>query len=82
MGTVLAEYQTGDFTFQDYNDAVRGCCVNSGGDWVGGQCMAPPAEQAERQPAPPQGEATLWMPPPAPPVGPQGPPSGHAALAP
>ena len=48
----------------------------------GGEVVGPPAEEAERQPAPPDfghTEATLWMPPPA---GPAAPPPGEATLAP
>ena len=51
-----------------------------------GQVVGPPAEEAERQPAPPASPdfggptMTLWMPPP--PVGPAAPPSGEATLTP
>jgi hypothetical protein len=30
VATWLAEYQTGDFTFEDYHGAVIGCCINTG----------------------------------------------------
>jgi len=49
----------------------------------GGEVVGPPAEEAERQPAPPDfggPTMTLWMPPP--PVGPVAPPAGEATLAP
>lgn len=80
----LADYQSGDTTFQEYNQSVKNCCYITGGDWSGGQCVAAPfAEEAERQPAPPalpEVEATLWMPPP--PAGPVAPPPSEAVLAP
>lgn len=82
----LAEYQTGDFTFQDYHDAVIGCCLRSGGEVSDTQgCVAPVGEQAqeaERQPEPPaplDGDMTLYMPPPP---GPAAPPPSEATLAP
>jgi hypothetical protein len=89
VATWLAEYQTGDFTFQDYHGAVVGCCINTGGVVSETQgCVAPPAEQAqeaERAPveAPFIGpDATLWMPPPVGPVGPAAPPPGEAIQTP
>ena len=74
-------------------DAYRECCQKTGGIVTPGnvgECAAPPAEQAEeaeRQPAPPElggPTMTLWMPPPPPPppVGPAAPPSGEATLTP
>ena len=85
VADALAFYQTGGYTFQDYHEDVKTCCLNTGGDLIGDQCVAPPAEQAqeaERQPAGPalpEVEATLYMPPP---VGPVGPPPSEATLAP
>jgi hypothetical protein len=89
VATWLAEYQTGDFTFQDYHGAVVGCCINSGGVVSETQgCVAPPAEQAqEAERAPVETpfigpDATLWMPPPVGPVGPAAPPPSEVLRAP
>jgi hypothetical protein len=86
MAYILADYQSGKRTFQEYNADAKTCCWTSGGVISEEQlCVAPPAEQAqeaERQPAspPPQDfggpTATLWMPPPPP--GPVAPPAGEA----
>lgn len=94
VATWLGEYQTGDFTFQDYHDAVKGCCLNSGGVLSETQgCVAPVSDQAQEaerppapsgQPAPPgqpgllDGGMTLYMPPP----GPAAPPPSEATLTP
>ncbi|MDZ4269545.1 MAG: hypothetical protein U1D00_28340 [Mycobacterium sp.] len=71
MAYILADYQTGKRTFQEYNGDAISCCRTSGGVYSETQgCVAPPAEQAqeaERAPAeiPVIGpDATLWMPPP------------------
>ena len=84
VALALADYQGGKSTFQDYHGNVMLCCQLSGGDWDGanGSCQAPAAEQAqeaERQPATPEGGMTLW---PGTPVGPVAPPAGEATLAP
>jgi hypothetical protein len=52
VGYFLAEYQKGTITFQQYNADVRQCCVNSGGNWSGGQCVAPPVESDDTQSGP------------------------------
>lgn len=84
MAYALAQYQTGDHTFQEYNQNVNTCCIINGGVVSETQvCVAPSGEQAqeaEKQPAPPpDGGMTLWMPPPA---GPAAPPPSEAVLAP
>lgn len=81
-GRVDDAWARGTISRENQIDAYRQCCNLSGGDWnvAKGVCQAPPAEQAERQPAPPPAllpgvEATLWMPPPPPP--PPGPQPGQ-----
>ena len=49
VGFFLAEYQKGTITFQQYNADVKQCCENSGGNWSGGQCVAPPVESTDPQ---------------------------------
>jgi hypothetical protein len=80
----------GAISEENWLDAYRECCQKSGGIVTPGnvgECAAPPvvppAEEAERQPTPPDfggPTMTLWMPPP--PVGPAGSPAGEATLAP
>jgi len=87
MAYALAQYQTGEMTFQEYNSNVNTCCWQSGGVVSETQlCVAPTGEQAqeaERQPAPPEDGLILW---PGyqvlPPAGPAAPPPSEAAQAP
>ncbi len=87
VAIALADYQTGKSTFNEYHANVAFCCKVADGDWNGEDCLAPPFEQAEaaeRQPAPPavilpDVDPTLFMPPPA---GPVGPPPGEATQEP
>ena len=66
----------GSISDDSHTDAYRECCEKTGGIWsiARNDCVAPPAtqaEEAERAPAEtpaPQSEATLWMPPPGPPM--------------
>lgn len=78
-------WQADEITNGQWFSEKANCCDASGGEFepLSGDCMAPPAEEAERQPAPPDfggPSMTLWMPPP--PVGPAAPPAGEATLAP
>ena len=78
-------WQADEITNAQWFSEKANCCGASGGEFEphSGDCMAPPAEEAERQPAPPDfggPTMTLWMPPP--PVDPVAPPAGEATLAP
>lgn len=76
-------YGAHKISVNDYDWEVAQCCVTSGGLYHGdGICVAPPAEQAqqaERQPAPPEPGMTLYMPPP---VGPVAPPPSEVMQSP
>jgi hypothetical protein len=87
MAYALAQYQTGEMTFQEYNSNVNTCCWQSGGVVSETQlCVAPAGEEAseaERQPAPWEGDMTLWPEGQVlPPAGPAAPPPSEAVLAP
>ena len=52
MATILAQYQAGKITFQQFNDYAQTCCNVTGGVWSASQetCVAPPADaQDSRQ---------------------------------
>jgi hypothetical protein len=84
MAYILADYQSGKRTFQEYNADAKTCCWTSGGVISETQlCVAPTgeeAQEAERQPSPPPpppGQvvgppATLATQPPPPPAPPEG----------
>jgi hypothetical protein len=97
MAYLLADYQSGKRTFQEYNADANTCCWTSGGVVSEEQlCVAPTGEQAqeaEREPATPapaspevgmlpDGGMTLYMPPPVAPAGPAGPRPSEAVLIP
>jgi hypothetical protein len=74
-------WQADEITNAQWFSEKANCCAASGGEFepYSGDCMAPPAEEAERQPAPPEfgdPSMTLWMPPP--PAGPAAPPPSEA----
>lgn len=79
MAYILADYQTGKRTFQEYNEDAKTCCWVTGGVVSETQgCVAPvgdQAQEAERRPAPPE-VGILWpgytvAPPPAGPAAPR-----------
>src|SRR5262245_1195003 len=55
------------FNDQEWEDHLKWCCSQSGGDWDGTKCVAPPAEEQAGPAAPPGGVATQ-TPEPAPPL--------------
>ena len=79
-------WQADEISYGEWQAARAECCEASGGVYDYGLsdrgCTAPPAEQAqeaERQPAPPEFGMTLYMPPP---VGPVAPPPSQVMQAP
>ena len=54
MAAVLAQYQMGKITFQQFHEYALNCCESNGGIWSASQetCVAPPADSQGSQQLP------------------------------